>query len=122
MKSLFEVMKKRFPIQLAIGKFRDLVAKSKYETIWMPNEERDPIKMNAEFILMYLLHNSDQQLRIELMSLVKNTMTLPLHFREFTDIMNVSDSLALNEDLIWVMKSGITICSVGLHTLEGKDK
>ena len=115
MKSLFEAMKKRFPIQTIINKFRDEVAKVKLETIWMPNEESNPIKMNAEFVLMYLLNNADQQLRIELMNLVKNIMPLPIYFRQFTNILKVSDSLRLNEDLIWILKSGITICSIGLH-------
>ena len=57
-------MKKRFPIQTIVNKFQDMVARIKFQTIWMPNEENQPIKMNAEFVLMYLLYNSDQQLRI----------------------------------------------------------
>ena len=65
MKSLFEAMKKRFPIQTIINKFRDLVSRIKFETIWMPNEESNPIKMNAEFVLMYMLNtSSDKHLRI----------------------------------------------------------
>ena len=64
MKSLFEAMKKRFPIQYVINKFKELVAKIKLKTIWMPTEENSPIKMNAEFVLLYLLNNSDPQLRI----------------------------------------------------------
>ena len=79
--SLFEGLKKRFPIQAIINKFRDLVVRIKFETIWLPAEVNSPIKMNAEFILMYLLNNSDQQLGIELMDLVKNVMTLPIYFR-----------------------------------------
>ena len=82
----------------------------------MPTEKNSPIKMNAEFILMYILNNSDRQLRIEVMNLVKNIMPLPIYFRQFSDIMNVFDAPKLNDDLIWIMKNGITISSVGLHT------
>ena len=93
----------------------------KLETIWLPSEVNSPVKMNAEFILMYLLNNSDQQLRIELMSLMKSIMPLPMYFRQFDDILKVSDTLTLNDDLIWIMKYGITICSIGLHTRENME-
>ena len=71
----------------------------------MPNEENDPMKMNAEFVLMYILYNSDTALRIELMNLVRNMMPLPMYFKKFDNIMSISDDVPfLNEELIWTMK------------------
>ena len=57
-------MKKRFSIQTILNKFKKLVAKIKQEEIWMPNEKHKPMKMNESFVLMYLLKNSDDHLKI----------------------------------------------------------
>ena len=117
-KSLFEAVKKRFAIQTVIERFKDLVGRIKREYIWIPSEEQNPMKMNATFVLMYLLNNADHQLRVELMNLVKTAMPLPMLFREFDSILKVSNELTLNDDLVWIMKRGITICSIGAHNKE----
>ena len=63
-KSLFLSIKKRFPIQTIINKYKDLVSKNKFEQIWIPTEEKKQIKMNEFFVCQYLLYNSDPRLQI----------------------------------------------------------
>ena len=50
------------------------------------------------------------------MNLMKNMMAMPLFFTKFNHIMDISADNILNEQLIWNLKSGITICSIGLHS------
>ena len=57
-------MKKRFSIKTIINKFKKMVAKYKYEEIWIPLEENRSIKMNEYFVFQYILFNSDDHLRI----------------------------------------------------------
>ena len=83
-KNLYSCIKKRFPIQTIVDKFKYLVAQKKLKNIWMPVENSSPhITMNESFLLMYLLRNSDQKLKIELMNLVKNFTPLPLFINQF---------------------------------------
>ena len=57
----------------------------------MPFEEDKPITMNESFVFMYILYNSDEKLRIILMKLVGKLLPLPLYFRNFDNILKVSD-------------------------------
>jgi len=43
---LYSGIKKRFPIQTVIQKFKILVSEIKYESIWNPNTENETIKVN----------------------------------------------------------------------------
>ena len=81
----------------------------------MPMEDGKPLKMNESFVLMYLLSNSDSQLKIQLMNLVKNLMPIPLFITEFKNIFDINLNDSLNEEIIWILRKGITICSIGFH-------
>lgn len=81
----------------------------------MPFEEDKPITMNESFIAMYLLYNADSKLRIVLMKLIGKLIPLPMYFRTFSNILNVVDEVKKNEEMIWALKEGITILSIGLH-------
>ncbi len=45
-------------------------------------------------------------------------MTIPLYIRPFESISKVfeSEELTLNEELLWILKEGFTITSIGLHS------
>ena len=62
----------------------------------MPVDDSPYITMNESFLLMYLLRNSDQKLKIELMNLVKNFTPLPLFINEFSSILEPSENLCKN--------------------------
>ena len=57
----------------------------------MPFEEDKPITMNESFVEMYLLCNSDEKLRITLMKLLADLMPLPMYFKKFANILNVTN-------------------------------
>jgi hypothetical protein len=72
--------------------------------------------MNENFVLMYLLANSDEKLKIKLMNLVKNMMAIPLYITHFKTIFDISISLQPNSEILWVLEKGMTVCSIGLHS------
>lgn len=43
-------------------------------------------------------------------------MPLPLYINKFSSIFDKNGLIDKNEDIIWLMKKGMTICSLGLHT------
>lgn len=49
------------------------------------------------------------------MNLVKNIMPIPLSISNFEFIFDHSFLQKKNEEVIWILKKGITICSIGLH-------
>ena len=80
-KYAFSSIKKRFPLQITLDKFKKLAVSIKNQRLWMPYDYNRPITMNESFIEMYLLYNSDQKLRITLMKLLKKLMPLPMYFK-----------------------------------------
>ena len=82
----------------------------------MPYEENKSIKMNESFVFMYLLQNSDEKLKIQLMNLVKNMMPLPIYINQIDHILDMKENYVLNNELIWILKEGITVASIGLHS------
>ena len=44
-------------------------------------------------------------------------MTLPLYFKEYENISKVSEIKFIpNDELLWILKEGLTVTSIGLHT------
>ena len=67
--------------------------------------------------MAYILKNAESRLRIELMNLLKDNMTLPLYFKEYENISKVSETKFIpNDELLWILKEGLTVTSIGLHT------
>lgn len=63
-----------------------------------------------------MLENAEQRLKIELMNLLKENMAIPLFTKSFDTIFNTSEKQTLNSELLWILKKGFVITSVGLHT------
>ena len=56
---LYSGIKKRFPIQSVVEKFKILVSKIKYESIWSLNTQNETSKVNEAFVFAYILKNAD---------------------------------------------------------------
>lgn len=50
------------------------------------------------------------------MNQAKLHLPLPTHFRSFKSINEVEDNYVFNEELQYILKSGFTIVSIGLHS------
>jgi carboxypeptidase C (cathepsin A) len=116
--SLYSGIKKRFPIKTIINRYKILVSKIKTKSIWVSRSKDGSIKMNESFVLTYLLQNADQRLKIELMSLLKENMPIPLYLKPFETIFKVKEQFELNQELLWILKKGYVVTSIGLHTKE----
>jgi hypothetical protein len=110
-------VKKGFPIESILRKVKAMVGKEKpMVDIWVPMKMKRSQRMNESFVLMYLLTNSEHKLRIALMNLVKNFMPIPLFIAQFSNIFERSPRFELNEEIYWVLKKGLTVGSIGLHS------
>lgn len=76
---LFSAIKKRFPIQSVITKYKNRMSKFKILNLWIPQASEKGIRVNESFVLAYALNNSEQKLRIEIMNLLKENLPLPLY-------------------------------------------
>ena len=57
------------------------------------------------------------------MNLIKDSMTIPLYFKEYENISKVIDSPYVpNNELLWILKEGFTLTSMGLHNLDTIEK
>jgi hypothetical protein len=57
------------------------------------------------------------------MNLLKETMPTPLFCKQFEDISKVPETkMHINNELLWILKDGYTIASIGLHSQKNLEK
>ena len=50
------------------------------------------------------------------MNILKENMAIPLYIKKFDDISrSVEAKVEQNSELLWIMKEGFTVTSIGLH-------
>lgn len=55
------------------------------------------------------------------MNILKENMAIPLYIKKFDDISrSVEAKVEQNSELLWIMKEGFTVTSIGLHDSNNK--
>jgi len=50
------------------------------------------------------------------MNILKIRIPLPLYFKTFKNINDIKEEWMINENILWLIHSGLCITSMGLHT------
>jgi len=50
------------------------------------------------------------------MNILKARIPLPLYFKTFKNINDIKEEWVINQELLWILQSGLCITSFGLHT------
>ena len=85
---LYSAIKKRFNCEDVTQHLREVIYKESKQQIWM-TDEGSKSTFNSNFILTYLLSNSESRLRITLMNLLKTNYPIPMYFKQFKSIYSI---------------------------------